>query len=1012
MTSEDLLQRGHVVKERWKVLKKIGGGGFGEIYEVLDDVTNELVALKVESSRQPKQVLKMEVAVLKKLQGREHICRFIGCGRNDRFNYVVMQLQGKNLAELRRAQPRGAFSLSTTLRLGLQILKAIESIHEVGFLHRDIKPSNFSMGRLPMNCRTVYMLDFGLARQYTTSSGEVRTPRSAAGFRGTVRYASLNAHKNKEMGRHDDLWSLFYMLVEFVNGQLPWRKIKDKEQVGLMKDKYDHRLLLKHLPSDLKQFLEHIQSLEYADKPDYDMLAGILDRCLKRRGVKDTDAFDWEKPTLIPENVHHNPKITNAVNNTSAAIMTRPVTTTSLGAEPNVQLITSVFDNDQENIEPDNEKEFEEKYGDLVRTLSNRRVQNTNQRTVKNTEVEIKCDIPVANTVRPSSRKSMERRTVSMPGLEQKITDNSQFSLQPGETHASTVPDVEADPNNLAALLFSDTQTAKAQQHTNYVRHQKNISPNNDHTPGIRSSHLIKEHRMRRQYISPSSNYLIPRSSSTLDASYTQFAVMEDDNISAMQQVTRGGGGGLTLASQWKSQFDDSEETDNEWKAENVQSPDHKQLNNTLAVLRIVDAEVDDANNKSKSQIQLKEESLTKSSNEITNSIKQREYNKRREMRKRRSEYAKKNAENILPRAWSVPQVNSKIRLNLKPPFLQHAVIEDILYQIDVMRNVATKKKLSDKETMENRRPSLPTPLIFKAFSQNGNVEELKKISVVLQKEDASSKEQNHENEDGDACPVQTVSGKLEIRVADKNAKETNRNSICSSSDRIINKCSVQFNEKTDKAYFIRQFLSNESLNDDDKEFLCNKRLMQQQQLKISKIPIPVATKTSLMNDMNMKNNVDESNVNLSNHFKNTVYEDSLKSKRQMADPRMKYRNSTPSHTNDMYTPALRRHRKNQDKYVTDPSQLQLRFHRPSSRKSWTSTNIGSSDNSEDSNVRGVPIHMLYPLKISKADGVDPEHNYSLTCTSTTETKLSSDGNTRCRRFLPILQNKSPVADS
>nr|CAD7425105.1 unnamed protein product [Timema monikensis] len=269
MTSEDLLQPGHVVKERWKVVRKIGGGGFGEIYEGLDLVTKEQVALKVESARQPKQVLKMEVAVLKKLQGKEHVCRFIGCGRNDRFNYVVMQLQGKNLAELRRSQPRGAFSLSTTLRLGLQILKAIDSIHQVGFLHRDIKPSNFSVGRLPHNCRRVYMLDFGLARQYTTATGEVRAPRAAAGFRGTVRYASINAHKNKEMGRHDDLWSLFYMLVEFVNGQLPWRKIKDKEQVGLMKEKYDHRLLLKHLPSDLRQFLDHIQSLEYADKPDY-----------------------------------------------------------------------------------------------------------------------------------------------------------------------------------------------------------------------------------------------------------------------------------------------------------------------------------------------------------------------------------------------------------------------------------------------------------------------------------------------------------------------------------------------------------------------------------------------------------------------------------------------------------------------------------------------------------------------------------------------------------------------
>lgn len=36
-----------------------------------------------------------------------------------------------------------------------------------------------------------------------------------------------------------------------------------------MKEKYDHKLLLKHLPSDLTKFLEHIQSLSYADKPDY-----------------------------------------------------------------------------------------------------------------------------------------------------------------------------------------------------------------------------------------------------------------------------------------------------------------------------------------------------------------------------------------------------------------------------------------------------------------------------------------------------------------------------------------------------------------------------------------------------------------------------------------------------------------------------------------------------------------------------------------------------------------------
>ncbi|XP_064602559.1 uncharacterized protein LOC135468308 [Liolophura sinensis] len=295
MTTEDLLQPGQVVKDRWKVVKKIGGGGFGEIYEGFDLVTKENVALKLESAKQPKQVLKMEVAVLKKLQGRDHVCRFIGCGRNDKYNYVVMSLQGKNLAELRRSQSRGCFSISTTLRLGAQILRAIESIHEVGFLHRDIKPSNFSMGRLSSNSKKVYMLDFGLARQYTTTTGEVRPPRAAAGFRGTVRYASVNAHKNKEMGRHDDLWSLFYMLVEFVVGQLPWRKIKDKEQVGVMKEKYEHTQLLKHMPTEFKAFLEHIQTLDYFDKPDYALLHNLFEQCMRRKGIKDFDAFDWEK---------------------------------------------------------------------------------------------------------------------------------------------------------------------------------------------------------------------------------------------------------------------------------------------------------------------------------------------------------------------------------------------------------------------------------------------------------------------------------------------------------------------------------------------------------------------------------------------------------------------------------------------------------------------------------------------------------------------------------------------
>ncbi|XP_049943145.1 tau-tubulin kinase homolog Asator isoform X4 [Schistocerca serialis cubense] len=662
MTSEDLLQPGHVVKERWKVVRKIGGGGFGEIYEGLDLVTKEQVALKVESARQPKQVLKMEVAVLKKLQGKEHVCRFIGCGRNDRFNYVVMQLQGKNLAELRRAQPRGAFSLSTTLRLGLQILKAIDSIHQVGFLHRDIKPSNFSVGRLPYTCRRVYMLDFGLARQYTTATGEVRAPRAAAGFRGTVRYASINAHKNKEMGRHDDLWSLFYMLVEFVNGQLPWRKIKDKEQVGLMKEKYDHRLLLKHLPSDLRQFLDHIQSLTYEDKPDYQMLIGLFERCMKRRGVKETDPYDWEKvpvPDTIPPQISNTPAIVSRPQTTG---QTAPRITDNM-LEDN--LITSL-DNNQENIEPDNRRELEaqldyegvcrrrrhlhgEQTSPLVTETNRERDKlvidkNCNATLAANQAMNQGADTNMA--VQASPKKQQQRRAVSVAAADEKERrKHQQEQLKPQQDHgqqpdaAEHAVDYEGDAVMASARSNSDTQKQQKQAVTvpsgsaspagsgprtsggrvrvvtapatcvqdlpppppplvqtapelpsprisahpttepdgSYYAYDsaKGIlgsSPSTDREP-LRER--VKEHRSRRFHSGGPTSRPPSCRINNRDASITQFAVIDDDNVSALQQVTRGGGG-LTLASQWKSQFDDSEETDNEWRGENLQSPEHR----------------------------------------------------------------------------------------------------------------------------------------------------------------------------------------------------------------------------------------------------------------------------------------------------------------------------------------------------------------------------------------------------------------------------------------------------
>ena len=101
--------------------------------------------------------------------------------------------------------------------------------------------------------------------------------------------------RTQEMGRQDDLWSLFYMLVEFITGALPWRKMKEKEQVGSLKDKYDHSLFLKHLPTEFRAFLNHLQGLDYNDTPHYAALQGLIQQCMHRKGILETDPFDWEK---------------------------------------------------------------------------------------------------------------------------------------------------------------------------------------------------------------------------------------------------------------------------------------------------------------------------------------------------------------------------------------------------------------------------------------------------------------------------------------------------------------------------------------------------------------------------------------------------------------------------------------------------------------------------------------------------------------------------------------------
>eukprot|EP00002_Diphylleia_rotans_P004411 TRINITY_DN13243_c0_g1_i1.p1 TRINITY_DN13243_c0_g1~~TRINITY_DN13243_c0_g1_i1.p1 ORF type:complete len:525 (-),score=105.42 TRINITY_DN13243_c0_g1_i1:292-1866(-) len=291
------IELGTILNSRWVISEKIGEGAFGQIYLATDFSGKSRFAIKVEFNDAEKHALKQEVTILKKLQDCPHVCKYIYSGRTDEFTFLVMTLLGDNLAELRKNAMDTRFSNSTTARIALQAIIALESIHAKGYIHRDVKPSNMAMG-LDENSRVCYIIDFGLARRFISPEGELRPARESTGFRGTTRYASLNAHMSQDLGRRDDLMSLFYVIAEFSLGDLPWRGIKDKDIVSKMKSSWDIAAAFKHLPPEFYLFYEHVQSLTFLDSPDYSLIRDLFQRVAQRESRCIDQPFDWELPAL------------------------------------------------------------------------------------------------------------------------------------------------------------------------------------------------------------------------------------------------------------------------------------------------------------------------------------------------------------------------------------------------------------------------------------------------------------------------------------------------------------------------------------------------------------------------------------------------------------------------------------------------------------------------------------------------------------------------------------------
>jgi len=302
---EDLSLYGKMLLSKYKVINKLGNGGFGRVYYVEDIESKNYYAAKLENIESSSaKLLEKEANILKNLQSIG-IPQFISYGKYDKYNILIMELLGQSLQKLFLSKNK-KLSLKTVCMLGIQMVDRIEYIHYKNIIHGDLKPENFAMG-IGQKDHILYCIDFGFNSKYWNSKNKCHIPfQKKALFVGNPRFCSINALKGLEVSRRDELESIGYIIMYLLRGDLPWQilkfknredfyhKIREKKRITSVKE------LCSGFPSELGTFISYTKNLEFTEAPDYNYLRYLLKNIMKKSGFTLDFNYDWsyKKPKI------------------------------------------------------------------------------------------------------------------------------------------------------------------------------------------------------------------------------------------------------------------------------------------------------------------------------------------------------------------------------------------------------------------------------------------------------------------------------------------------------------------------------------------------------------------------------------------------------------------------------------------------------------------------------------------------------------------------------------------
>jgi serine/threonine protein kinase/Tol biopolymer transport system component len=216
----------------YTILRRLGAGGMGVVYEAEDSKLGRHVALKflgAEAEQDPSALerFKQEARAASALN-HPNICTIYAIEECDGRSFIAMELlNGESLSELIQGAP---LPLNKLIDIGIQVTDALDVAHNQGIVHRDLKPGNIFVTTRGQ----AKVLDFGLAKLVrdrhaametlggdapTISRPQLTSPGSSV---GTVAYMSPEQAKGDELDARSDLFSLGVVVYEMATGRLPF----------------------------------------------------------------------------------------------------------------------------------------------------------------------------------------------------------------------------------------------------------------------------------------------------------------------------------------------------------------------------------------------------------------------------------------------------------------------------------------------------------------------------------------------------------------------------------------------------------------------------------------------------------------------------------------------------------------------------------------------------------------------------------------------------------------------